>query len=116
MKFTAKKDKYSKARGGSSKFLILSCANCRREGFIYQKDGPGRLVRLYVDRFVAPQEFVEKLNNITTKSEMSGLKCPYCDELLAVPMIYEKENRLAYRLLINKVIKSEKQSPLDYEL
>lgn len=45
---------------------------------------------------------------------MYGLKCPACGELLGFPMVYEKENRLAYRLLNNKVFRREEQSPLDY--
>ena len=116
MKYIVKKDKYTKAREGTAKFNILSCAKCHHEIFIYQKDGPGRLLRLYLDKFVAPHSIVEEVKNITTKNEMHGLKCPSCGELLGVPMVYEKENRLAYRLLSNKVIRREEQSPLEYEL
>ena len=47
---------------------------------------------------------------------MHGLQCPACGELLVVPMMYEKEKRLAYRLLNNKVLKREEQSPLEYEI
>lgn len=116
MKYIVKKDKFTKARGGNAKFYILLCAQCRHEIFIYQKDGPGKLLRLYLDKFVAPKSVVEELHDIKTKSDMHGLQCPACGELLAVPMIYEKEKRLAYRLLNNKVLKRKEQSPLEYEI
>ena len=116
MKYQIKKDKYTKARGGNAKFLILSCGTCLKEIFIYQKDGPGSLVRLYLDKFVAPESFIKELNNIENKNDMHGLKCPNCSELLGVPMIYEKEKRLAFRLLNNKIKKREENSPLKYDL
>lgn len=54
MRYVVRKDKYSKVRGGSDKFYIISCVKCQNEIFIYQKDGPGHLLRMYLDRFVAP--------------------------------------------------------------
>lgn len=116
MRYEVKKDKYTKARGGSAKFNVISCAKCKSEIFIYQKDGPGRLLRMYLDKFVAPENFVNQLNLIKSKNQMQGLRCPKCGELLGVPMIYEKEDRLAFRLINNKVMREEKQSPLDYKL
>lgn len=47
---------------------------------------------------------------------MSGLRCPNCNELLAVPMVYEKENRLAYRIINNSITIQKKPSPLDYNI
>ena len=116
MKYEVKSDKYTKARGGNSKFNIISCLSCKKEIFLYQKDGPGKLLRMYLDKFVAPQEFVKELKKISKKSEMKGLKCYCCGELLAVPMIYEKENRLAYRLINGKVTRKEAQSIIEIEM
>lgn len=98
-KFVIRKDKYTKARGGSAKFLTIFCGCCQEEIFLYQKDGPGRLFRMYLDKIVAPKEEVEKLSKITQKSEMKSLKCPKCGSLLAVPMVYIPENRLALRVV-----------------
>ncbi len=45
-----KQDKYRKDRGGSSKLLDISCKRKRHHLFYYQKDGPGIIKRLYLDR------------------------------------------------------------------
>lgn len=116
MKYEVKSDKYTKARGGNPKFNIISCINCKHEIFLYQKDGPGKLLRMYLDKFVAPREIVDELKKINKKSDMKGLKCPYCGELLGVPMIYEKENRLAFRLILNKITRKEEQSPIQIDM
>ena len=116
MKYETKSDKYTKARGGTSKFLILSCSNCDNDIILYQKDGVGTLVRLYLDKIVAPENLCNELKLIKTKKDMHGLRCPVCNELLAVPMIYEKENRLAFKLLKNKLHKKEELSPLEWNI
>ena len=53
-----KQDKFRKSRGGYSRFLIINCEKC--EGFIalYQKDGPGPLKRMYLDRIFSPKSLV----------------------------------------------------------
>jgi hypothetical protein len=88
-----KNDKYRKARGGYSQVLELSCANCEKELFRYQKDGPGILKRLYLDRI---QEHLPVC---------SKLSCPGCKETLGVKIMYKKENRPAYRLFAGTVSK-----------
>ncbi len=107
MQFVINKDKYTRARGGSAKLYQIFCSKCNHEICIYQKDGPGNLLRMYLDKFVAPHNLVEQLKNLKTKKEMPGLKCLSCNELIGVPIVYEKENRLAFRLIPNKVIKKE---------
>ncbi len=94
-----KKDRFLSARGGSSKFIIIACAKCGTHVLLYQKDGPGGLLRMYLDRIHAPKSLVDVLYNIKKKSEFSGLKCSKCDALLAVPMVYNLEKRLAYRVI-----------------
>ena len=101
-KYKIKKDKFTKARGGSSKFLIILCASCEHQVLLYQKDGPGRLLRIYLDKIIAPEEFSTLQNTTYKKSEIQGLHCPNCGELLAVPMIYTPENRLALRVIRGK--------------
>lgn len=87
-----KNDKYRKARGGYSRVLQLSCASCGHSLFRYQKDGPGILKRLYLDR-------------IQDYSSSSNLSCPKCKTVLGVKIIYKKENRPAYRLFVGSVTK-----------
>jgi ribosomal protein S27E len=90
-----KSDKYKKARGGYSRLLDISCEHCGNHLFFYQKDGPGMLKRMYLDRISESGEI-----NLST-----NLICPKCKKLLAVPIIYEKENRPALRLFVGAVTK-----------
>ena len=91
-------DKYKKARGGYSRLLQLSCASCGSVITNYQKDGPGLLKRLYLDRMT-----------LNYRNERY-LICPNCGKELGLFFVYEKENRPAYRLfagaIAKKIIKS----------
>ena len=90
-----KSDKYRKNRGGHSRWLLLHCEKCGSSIATYQKDGPGILKRLYLDRIVAPEGLEEKGGK--------NLICPRCKILLGIRTIYEKENRPAYRLFAGAV-------------
>jgi hypothetical protein len=86
-------DKYKKARGGYSRLLELTCSSCGAYVTRYQKDGPGMLKRLYVDRMTEPQ------------SEAKFLTCKSCIKELGMYFIYEKEKRPAYRLFAGAITK-----------
>ncbi len=88
-----KHDKYQKNRGGTSRILDISCDQCKNHVAFYQKDGPGILKRMYVDRFV----------DMTPSGKT--LICQSCDCELGNEMIYRKENRSAYRLFAGAVNK-----------
>ena len=45
-RFTLKSDKYRKARGGTAHFLNIYCVRCNAFVLLYQKDGPGQVLRL----------------------------------------------------------------------
>ena len=45
-------DAYQARRGGSSRVLDVCCEGCAKHVTFYQKDGPGSLRRMYVDRFI----------------------------------------------------------------
>jgi phage FluMu protein Com len=95
MRIKLKSDKYKKARGGPSKLLSIKCSTCKANLFFYQKDGPGLLKRVYLDRIYKPViDFADTL------------KCSECNKVLGTKMIYEKENRLAYRLHVGAISKS----------
>lgn len=106
-KYKAKKDQYTKARGGYSTLLSISCNKCRQEVLLYQKDGPGQLLRMYLDKIMAPKDLVSKVSKYKTKSRMTDLACPSCKRVLAAPVLYEKEKRLAYRLFVGAIRKSD---------
>jgi len=98
-----KSDKFKKTRGGYSRLLEISCAKCGSQICTYQKDGPGILKRMYLDRMLSPDKYKKLV--ATSLKKLPQLVCPNCKELLGVPIIYKKENRLAYRLFAGSVIK-----------
>ena len=102
-----KKDKYVNARGGNSHFLDLYCSKCNKYLVLYQKDGHGRLLRMYLDRIFEPQEFPLLQSRIGSKTEMPNLKCPKCNALIGTPMVYEAERRLAFRLIHGSFVKKK---------
>jgi hypothetical protein len=94
-KFISIKDEYRQARDGYSKFLNLYCGYCGNHVMLYQKDGPGPLMRTYLDRIFAPENLV----GLQNKTKVSDLMCSSCHRRLAVPGIFEEETRKAYFLL-----------------
>ena len=96
-----KSDRFKKNRGNYSRWLQLNCERCKSPVAIYQKDGPGILKRLYVDR-------IFETKNISDKN----LICKKCKTVLGIRTIYKKENRPAYRLFVGaikkKIIKTDK--------
>lgn len=109
MKFS--NDQFKARRGGTSKWLMVSCRECRNDLFIYQKDGTGQLLRFYLDRIYSSPEGERPFNNITHQA-LGNLACNNCESLLGAPMIYEKhgEDRLAERIIppgpLLKIIKA----------
>jgi len=93
MKFT--NDKYKRVRGGYSRLLRLSCESCGEFLCNYQKDGPGLLKRMYLDR----------ISDEAADIKVDHFACPSCQKILGTRIVYEKENRPAIRLLIGAVNK-----------
>ncbi len=92
MKF--KNDRFRKNRGGYTRLLKISCSKCDSLICFYQKDGPGNLRRMYVDRIINPVVSISR----------KDLSCPG-KHLLGVRIIYEKEKRPAFRLFVDSVTK-----------
>lgn len=90
-----KSDKFKKARGGPSRLLEICCAKCGTRVCLYQKDGIGLVKRMYLDRMIDPSM------SIDTKT----LVCAKCGAHLGNAMIYEKENRSAFRLELGAIAK-----------
>lgn len=89
-----KDDKYRKSRGGYSRFLDIRCRKCNETICVYQKDGPGNVRRMYVDR----------INKLTVSMLKKELICPN-GHVLAVKIVYAKENRPAFRLFVDAITK-----------
>lgn len=98
-----KRDKYKQARGGYSRMIDIYCRKCENLVAVYQKDGPGNLRRLYMDRIFSPNDLVD-LQKQELK-EIPVLKCSRCGEILGMPFIYQKEKRKAFRLYVDAVSK-----------
>lgn len=89
-----KNDKFKSTRGGYSRMLAISCEKCGELICHYQKDGPGYLRRMYLDRIINPK--VDINSNV--------LSCTQ-GHILGTAIIYEKENRPAFRLHVDAVTK-----------
>lgn len=106
IKHKFKKDRYVKVRGGSSEFLNIYCSSCENHIALYQKDGRGSLLRMYLDRIFEPLSLAS-LQESAEKSSLPSLKCSSCNSLIAIPMVYKLENRLAFRLIKGAVFKKK---------
>lgn len=102
-----KRDKYKSARGGYSRLLNLHCRKCDTIFAEYQKDGSGNLRRLYMDRIMAPEKIVG-LEKKSTK-DAGALKCPKCGFIVGMPYVYKKENRKAFRVFQDAVVRRIKK-------
>ena len=100
-----KNDVYRKSRGGYSVLLDLYCTYCNELLFSYQKDGPGPLKRLYLDR-ISNSNIYQNLQSLSPKS-IPQLSCPNCNETIGVLYVYKPESRFAYRLIQKKKKKKE---------
>lgn len=100
-----RRDRFYKARGGTAQLLALWCSACGARVCTYQKDGKGALLRLYWDRILA-SEVVPDYRVDASRNEMTALKCPCCRAVLALPMVYEPERRLAWQLGRSTIRKS----------
>ena len=94
MKKVFKNDKYKKVRGGYSRLLNISCEKCGSNICLYQKDGPGNLRRMYLDRIAIPKVSFARKNLSCQEGHLLGAK-----------MTYEKENRPAFRMFADSVKK-----------
>ena len=95
-KFKIKNDLYLKKRFGNTKFLYISCSRCNYPIMVYQKDMNGALIRWYADRIDWTSANIQIGKSIF---------CPKCGQLLANPMIYEPENRDAFRIIVGSIHK-----------
>jgi hypothetical protein len=58
---------------------------------LYQKDGPGPLIRSFLDRIVASAE----LAGLQYKKIVPNVTCSHCGRLLGIPSVYDEETRRA---------------------
>jgi hypothetical protein len=92
-----KMDAYLRCRGTPA-LISISCAHCDKYLMVYQKDGPGPLLRCYLDRIHHPEPLENRQHDLFDKRHSPVLECSHCKAVIGVPMIYKKENRPAYRM------------------
>lgn len=92
--FSFKEDQYKTARGGRSRFLKITCEGCGAFLGIYQKDGPGNLRRMYLDRL-----------HVSKIGKEKDTMCPACNRVIGTSIVYKKEQRPAIRLYVDAVVK-----------
>lgn len=92
-----KKDAYMRRRG-KPKMLLLACSQCQCYLMAYQKDGPGPLIRCYLDRIVHPSFLEQRQHEPFNAHTSPSLQCRQCKVVIGSPTIYEKECRPAYHL------------------
>jgi ribosomal protein S27E len=102
--FRLKRDSYRDTRGGYARFLNIYCAGCGSHVLLYQKDGPGVLYRLYLDRIFAPEELANR-QFVKDLKQLPELLCTSCGALLGTPTIWQEENRSAYQLTEGSVVR-----------
>jgi len=98
-----KNDRFKKARAIFSRMLEISCAGCGNVILEYQKEGPGSLKRMYLDRIHAPKSLVGL--NRKELASLTPLLCDKCDTRLAIPYRYKREGRLAFRVIPGTIAK-----------
>jgi len=99
IRYKIKHDLYQKNRGVPH-ILLIQCGNCHHDLMVYQKDGPGPLKRCYLDR-------IAWIFNTHLDLQQQPLTCPQCKTTIATPMIYQKENRPAIRMIKGKFTKQK---------
>src|SRR3990167_3215392 len=92
MKKVFKNDRFKKNRGGYSRLLAVACQKCGSAIYSYQKDGPGALRRMYLDRISDAKVALGRKDLTCAKGHLVGVK-----------IIYKKENRTAFRLFVDSV-------------
>ena len=103
LKISLKNDKFKKARGSYSRLLDISCENCQEHICFYQKDGPGIIKRMYLDRIYESKQYSNLENQLL--NDIPKLVCSKCHRELGIPYLHKKENRRAYRLFVGAIIK-----------
>ncbi len=90
-------DHYRRVRGGTARLLELACANCGHPMMIYQKDGPGPLLRCYINRIFKPDTLakLQRDQGIREPRDLPNLVCTKCNNVLAYP-IRHRDGRLAF--------------------
>lgn len=97
--YALKNDQYRRARGGRAVLFDIFCSSCKRPLLVYQKDGPGRLLRCYLNRIFDPPELaqLQLSRQIQEPRDLHALRCPGCSQLIGMPSRY-LDGRLAYVL------------------
>ncbi len=73
----------------NSRNLTVLCGYCKSELCNYQKIGKGNLINMYVERIV----------NMNFNLESKGLRCPYCEELIAIRKFNNNRSKDSFKMI-----------------
>jgi hypothetical protein len=93
-----KSDEFRMARGGHARLLEVACGKCGERICFYQKDGPGALKRMYIDRMFIGRVWANGAE-FDSRADAVELECSRCRERVGTRIVYEKEQRFAFHLL-----------------
>jgi hypothetical protein len=81
----------------ASHTIDILCGKCGAFMIQYQKKGTGQLIRLYLDKVIAPDS-LSRIKSVSNKSELPLLACIDCGNRIGVAMPIER-GRWAYRMI-----------------
>jgi hypothetical protein len=105
-KIKFKMDSYTRRRGKPA-MLAIYCSSCQGFLMLYQKDGPGPLLRCYLDRIHYPEILESRQKEPFYRNKSPHLECHDCHKLIGTTTIYEKENRPAYHMQVGSFSKKK---------
>ena len=89
-KYKIRRDRFYRSQGGTCQIVEISCGACRAFRACYQKDGQGRLFRLYVTRLQI--EGMPRCRFLM-KGDMPLLKCEKCALITGLPVAARNHKR-----------------------
>jgi len=90
----------------ATRLFDLFCGQCGSHVVLYRKEGSGSLLRLYLDRILAPDK-ISGLKQTMKNSKTPSLSCSGCGRLIGVPM--GTKSRPAFRLIKGAFRRKEKK-------
>lgn len=103
----ARHSKWDKRKLPSGSFLLtVICAACREPVLLYQKDGRGGLLRIYLNRVLEPPALATLAESCVEKADVPGLVCESCGSVLGVPIVHG-DGRLAWRVIPGRIVKQK---------
>lgn len=70
--------------------MLISCGKCKKHLFLYQKQGKGNLLNMYIPRIIKSEIKLDPLP--------SFIQCPQCNNILASKMTLKSTGQEVYKM------------------